>query len=111
LKNLNNENIDVSKVRMCCIDEMLESWIIADGRGVTSYFQSLTTQKLTSFSDHKKVTEQNNAEDRIKKYNARYNKAVHNLSIVKQLPDFSRAAKWNPSFGEFVNYVNEICPQ
>ena len=28
--------VDIAKVIMCCIDEMLESWLIADGRGVTN---------------------------------------------------------------------------
>src|SRR5687768_13714354 len=30
--HLTTENIDMTKVIMCCIDDMLESWLIADGR-------------------------------------------------------------------------------
>ena len=99
----------MTKVIMCCIDEMLESWLIADGRGVTNYFQSLNHQS-PKFDDHKTRAEQTAPKQRLEAYNGRYNEYKDNLGILHGLnKDYSRAAKWNDSFGEFVNAVQQIC--
>lgn len=103
--------IDMSKIIMCCIDEMLESWLIADGRGVTNYFQSLKHLN-PKFPDHKSKAEQTAPKQRLEVYNGRYNEYKDNLGILLGLnKDYSRAAKWNESFGEFVSAVQQICPQ
>ena len=88
---------------------MLESWMIADGRGVTTYFQTINHQSPT-FNDNKTSQEQTSPKDRLKKYNGRYNESVDNIGIVKALPDFTRAARWNDSFGHFKQSVEAICP-
>ncbi|MBX9732870.1 MAG: hypothetical protein K2X37_02320 [Chitinophagaceae bacterium] len=110
-KNLTAAGVDMTKVIMCCIDEMLESWLIADGRGVTNYFQGLNHQS-PKFDDHKTKAEQASPKEKLSIYNGRYNEYKDNLGIVKGLGgDYSRAVKWNTSFGEFVDAVNRICPQ
>jgi hypothetical protein len=109
-KNLTTEKVDLSKVVLCCIDEMLESWLISDGRGVTNYFKEIN-HLSTEFPDHKKKTEQTSPKERIKKYNGRYNESVDNIGIVKALPDFTRIEKRNDSFAEFASAVKEICKQ
>jgi hypothetical protein len=106
--NLANENIDRTKIIMCCIDEMLESWMIADGRGVTNYFKAISHLSPV-FPDHKSKTEQTAPKERLKKYNGRYNETVDNIGIVKLLPDFSRAERCNASFAEFTDAVRRIC--
>lgn len=107
--HLATEKIDMTKIIVCCIDDMLESWMIADGRGVTNYFQSISHQS-PKFPDHSTKAEQVAPKDRLKKHNGRYNESVDNIGIVKALPDFTRAIKWNASFGNFANAVNRICP-
>lgn len=107
-KNLKTEVVDQSKVIMCCINEMLESWLISDGRGVTNYFRKFSHQSPV-FDDHKSPSEQTAPKERIKKFNGRYNDAVDNIGIVKELPDFNRAAKRNDSFGYFKTSVDDIC--
>ena len=104
-----NRECNLTKIIYCCIDEMLESWMIADGRGVTTYFQTINHQSPT-FNDNKTSQEQTSPKDRLKKYNGRYNESVDNIGIVKALPDFTRAARWNDSFGHFKQSVEAICP-
>lgn len=107
--NLTNVGINMAKIVMCCIDEMLESWLIADGRGVTNYFQRLNHQS-PKFPDHKNKASQTAPKQRLESYNGRYNEYKDNLGILNGLnKDYSRAANWNASFGEYVNAVQRIC--
>ncbi len=97
--------IDLAKIVFCCIDEMLESWIVADGRGITAYFQGKTTHKLEKFKD----AGPSKPKERITNYNSRYNDFTDDLGIVQAMPDFDRAAKGNASFGEFCAAVRRWC--
>ena len=106
--HLATEHIDMTKIIMCCIDDMLESWMIADGRGVTNYFKAFDNRSPV-FPDHKTKAEQVAPKERLKKHNGRYNESVDNIGIVKSLPDLNRATGWNTSLGNFVNAVNQIC--
>jgi hypothetical protein len=107
-RNLTNGGVNLTRIIFCCINEMLESWMIADGRGVTTYFQNIN-QQSPAFPDHRSQQAQSSPKNRLIKYNGRYNESVDNIGIVKGLPDFTRAARWNDSFGQFVNSVNQIC--
>lgn len=112
---LSNLKVNTTKVFLCCIDEMLESWLIADGDGVTNWIKSKTTHNIKAFSDHK-AGKQNAPKEKIDNYlkanfgKIKYNDYIHNEQIIKHLPNYDKATKWNSSFGEFVNYVNKICP-
>lgn len=106
--HLATQHIDMTRIIMCCIDDMLESWMIADGRGVTNYFLSIRHQS-PKFPDHARKAEQVSPKDRLKKYNSRYNESVDNIGIVKALPDFKRAIKRNTSFWFFANEVSRLC--
>jgi len=106
---LTKQSVDRSRVFLCCIDEMLESWIVADGRGITSYFQSLTTHNVGMFADCKKLSEQTNPKERIKKFNGRYNDFTDDFKIVKCMPEFNRPAQRNTSFRHFKESVEQIC--
>lgn len=108
-QHLTSVGIDISKVILCCIDEMLESWLIADGRGVTNYFKKFDSRSR-KFRDHKKQAEQSSPKERLKLFNARYNEYNDNFGILMELKkDYSRAAKWNASFGHFVSAIEQIC--
>lgn len=110
-RNLIIAGIDLEKIKMCCIDEMLESWLIADGRGVTNYFQELN-QHSPKFPDRKREAQQTAPKQRLEAYNGRYNEYNDNFGILLGLNgDYSRAARWNSSFGRFVEAVAEICHQ
>ncbi|MBK8626476.1 MAG: hypothetical protein IPN86_13190 [Saprospiraceae bacterium] len=110
IEKLVASRIDMDKVFMCCIDEMLESWLIADGRGVTNYFKSINHLN-SKFPDHKSKADQSAPKQRLENYNGKYNEYKDNIGILKGLnKDYSRAVKWNDSFGEFVNNIQSICP-
>ena len=104
------EGVDLARVFLCCIDEMLESWLIADGRGVTTYFQGLTTHNVGIFPDHKKPSEQVNPKNKITRFNGKYNDYTDDFQIVKCLLDFNRVARWNASFGRFKTAIEQVCP-
>jgi hypothetical protein len=97
--------VNMSRVVQCCIDEMLESWIVADGRGVTA-FLSTQNSHLGEFKD----APPSNPKERLKKYYAGYNDFLHDLGIVQAMPDFDRAARKNASFGRFCAAIHKACP-
>lgn len=101
--------VDQSRVFLCCIDEMLESWIVADGRGITAYFQSLTTHNVGTFADCKKPSQQTSPKERIERFNGRYNDFTDDFKIVKCMPEFNRPAQRNASFRHFKESVEQIC--
>jgi len=109
-------NIDLQRVFVCCIDEMLESWLIIDGRGFDRWLQLKTNHPLADFGDHTSRAEQSDPKNRIRaflriNYGAwKYNESEDNFEIVKHLPDFDRAARWNESFRFFKESVEAICP-
>lgn len=98
-----------SKIILCCIDQMLESWMIVDGRFITDYFQKFSPARLQKFSDNKDSASQSNPKDRITNYNGRYNDYKDNLKIVKSITDFTMHARWNDSFRFFKESVESIC--
>ena len=107
--NLQKEKVNLDQIIFCCIDEMLESWLIADGRGVTDYFKKFDNRSPV-FQDNKTRQTQAAPKNKIMKHNGRYNETVDNIGIVKALPDFNRATQWNGSFKQFVENVVRICP-
>ncbi len=115
-EELEKMGVPLQDVYLCCIDEMLESWLIADGSGVSDWINSKTTHRIKPFPDHKTKQDQSSPKDRIKAYlkanygKWKYNDYEDNLDILKQLPNFNKAIKWNPSFAEFAENINQICP-
>lgn len=112
---LNLLNIDPKHVTLCCISDMLESWLIADGRGIDNWLAHKTKHAIKNFGDHKTNNEQTEPKDRIKKFlrdnyrKWKYNDYKDNFAIVQHLPDLDRVAKWNQSFAHFKAGVDSIC--
>jgi len=108
--------VDKTKIFLCCISDMLESWLIADGRGIDTWLASKTNHPMPGFGDHKTAAEQTSPKDRIKNYlranygKWKYNDFENNFDIVKHIPEFGRVANWNDSFRVFKNNVEAICP-
>ncbi len=107
---LNTAEVNLQQVKLIGMDEMLESWLIADGRGVTAYFQSLTVHPREPFDDRKTLSRQKKPKEQLKKYNSRYNDFTDNVKIVKCLPDFQRAARYNAPFQRFKQFIESLCP-
>jgi hypothetical protein len=102
--------VDIHRVFCCCIKDMLESWMIGDGKIITSYFQKFTNHKLEIFPDYKSSVEQSKPEEKLSRYNKRYNKFTDNFEIVKTMTDFKKIAQRNESFKFFKESVEAICP-
>jgi len=108
--------IDQDKITLCCITEMLESWLIADSRGINNWLATKTNRNLRSFDDHATEAEQTAPKERIKRYLGehfnkwKYNDYNDNFAIVKQFPDFDRVARRNASFAHFREHIERICP-
>jgi len=102
--------INRTKVILCCISDMLESWMIVNGQFITNYFQQFSTKPLQSFGDNKTSAFQAEPKNRIKKYNGKYNDYTDNFKIVKLIDDFSMHARWNDSFRFFKENIERICP-
>ena len=114
--SLQQVGADRTKIFLCCISDMLESWLIADGRGIDAWIASKTNHAMPGFGDHKTAAEQTNPKDRIKNYlrehfgKWKYNDFENNFDILKHIPEFSRVANWNDSFRFFKERVEAICP-
>jgi hypothetical protein len=114
---LDKEKVNKERVFLCCINEMLESWMIADGRGITRWINTKTPHTIPDFGDCKDAASQSAPKDRIKAYlrehynKWKYNDYEDNFDIIKHLPDFERAGRWNASFNEFKKAIEQICQQ
>jgi hypothetical protein len=110
VENLNSLGIDSARVVLCCIKDMLESWMLGDGNAITEYFQSLNpSHRLSRFPDYKSSIEQSKPEEKLVKYNGRYDKYSDNFKIVKRIKDFGKIATRNDSFKFFKESVEKIC--
>jgi len=101
--------INKSRIILCCIKDMLESWMLGDGAAITQYFQNLTTHPIPNFPDYKSEIDQSKPEEKLSRYNSKYNKYTDNFKIVKLIDDFEKIAKRNESFGHFKRSVERIC--
>ena len=109
-EKLNALGINKSKIILCCIKDMLESWLLGDGKTITAYFQSFNpTHKIETFPDYKSAIDQCKPEQKLSKYNSKYNKFTDNFKIVKMISDFDKIANRNDSFKFFKESVEQIC--
>lgn len=107
---LDGLDVDKGKIFLCCIKDMLESWMLGDGQTITAYFQQYSpTHVLGSFPDYKSEIDQSKPEEKLSRYNGRYNKFTDNFEIVKRITDFNKIAKRNNSFAFFKESVEKIC--
>jgi uncharacterized protein DUF4276 len=90
--SLTNAEVDLEKVRMVCIEEELEAWLLADGRAVSKV---LSTQiREVSVGDGKKPERIDKPKTRMMKLfqqNKReYADHIHAIKIAEALPDLKR---------------------
>jgi|ERR1700733_1748829 len=109
LEGLESIGVNKTRVILCCIKDMLESWMLGDGNAITAYFQSFTSHRLIPFPDYKSAVDQSKPEEKLKKYNGRYNKYADNFKIIKHIRDFDKIANRNDSFKFFKESIEKIC--
>jgi hypothetical protein len=116
MANLNLLNVPVAKVRLCCIDEMLESWLIADSRGINQLVEKLAHPHPTlPMADNKSNAEQADPCNKISRHFKQnklrgFTSFIHSKLIYEYLSDLVKARKWNVSFNEYCIFIEEICP-
>jgi hypothetical protein len=116
ITELTKLNVDLTKVKFACIDEELESWLIADARGFNAWIQSKTTHALRAMDDNKRRAEQSKPKDRIRNYLRAnypawtYNDSKDDIEIFNNLPSLDRARNWNDSFDNLCQMIEVICP-
>ncbi len=107
-QSLQAENIDLSKVFLVCIKEMLEAWLLADHRAVTAMLQQLKhphpVSRISRFSNPDSIR---NPKKRLTKIftqelgpRRRYVDYRHALLIARQIADFTKIRRSN-SFQRF----------
>jgi hypothetical protein len=108
-KKLTQRNIPEDFYKLICVEYELESYIVADGRGLTAYRQSLTTHKMPAFTDRKRKHDQKGPKYVIWNYWGDYNETLHALKLFELLPDFNRVYARNPSFKRFKDTIMTWC--
>ncbi len=105
---LQTENVDLSKVFLVCIKEMLEAWLLADHRAVAAMLQPLKhphpVSRILRFSNPDGIR---NPKKRLTKIftqelgpRRRYVAYLHALLIARETQDFSRIRR-SVSFQRF----------
>lgn len=109
-EKLDTLGVEKTKIILCCIKDMLESWMLGDGAAITEYFQALSpSHRLSQFPDYKSEIDQSKPEEKLKRYNGRYDKYTDDFKIVKLIKDFDKIANRNASFRFFMRAVENIC--
>ncbi len=104
------KGLDMQKITIICIKQMLETWLIADENAVRNY--KIKKHKLTatqpSFNGGKKQLYNPKPKDLIEIYLSEYNPTTTALEIIKQA-DLNTVGRLCSSFAEYKNFINKNC--
>ncbi len=107
---LREQGIDLEKVSVVCIKQMLETWLIADENAVRNY--KIKKHKLTdnepSFNGGKKQLNNPKPKNLIESYLSEYNPTTTALEIIKEA-SLSKVERWSESFRNFKGFIAENC--
>jgi hypothetical protein len=107
---LQSMRLDMQKITLICIKQMLETWLIADENAVPNY--KIQKHKLTAaqpyFNGGKKQLYNPKPKDLIETYLSEYNPTTTALEIIKQA-DLNIVGRRCSSFVEFRNFINKNC--
>ena len=110
-KNLIAANVDLSKIKLICIEPELEGWLIVDGAALTKYKTDICRpHPVKKFNGAKLSAKSNNSKNTISKYLERkYNDIIEAIRIVKNIEDFDKIARKHESFSRLKEFVEEVC--
>jgi hypothetical protein len=107
---LRSMGLDMQKITLICIKQMLETWLIADENAVLNY--KIKKHKLTAtqpyFNGGKKQLNNPKPKDLIETYLSDYNPTTTALEIIKQA-DLNIVCRRCSSLVEFRNFINKNC--
>jgi hypothetical protein len=109
--NLKSANVNVSKVKLICIEPELEGWIIVDGSALTKYKEEISSSRpVEKFNKVKQLNKSNDSKNRINKYLKRkYNDVVDAIKIVKHFDNFDKVARKHTSFRRLKEFIENLC--
>lgn len=104
-ESLNAANVQLSNVSLICVEEELESWLIADGRAISSYLSTTTrsvkighTKNSDRYRNPKKRLNQYFTQNRGSGFN--YIDYLHAEKLIELIPDFQKI-KYSNTFSRF----------
>ncbi len=103
-----------SRVRLVCIEKMLEAWLIADGRALSAFLSTAAHRvRIPHRKNSESITDPKAALIGVFRKSGshffRYVDRDHAKGIARQLPDLSRLRKLD-SFAYFERHVTEAQP-
>lgn len=105
-----SKGLNMQRISIICIKQMLETWLIADENAVRNY--KIKKHKLTAaqpnFNGGKKQLNNPKPKDLIEDYLTSYNPTTTALEIMKEA-DLNTIARRCNSFIEFRNFVRKNC--
>ncbi len=109
-EKLLSKGLDMEKISIICITQMLETWLIADENAVRNY--KIKKHKLSApqptFNGGKKQLNNPKPKDLIEDYLSSYNPTTAALEIIKEA-DLNLIARRCESFVEFRNFIDKNC--
>lgn len=107
---LQSMRLDMQKITLICIKQMLETWLIADENAVRNY--KIKKHKLTAaqpyFNGGKKQLYNPKPKDLIEAYLSDYNPTTTALEIIKQA-NLNTVGRRCSSLVEFRDFINKNC--
>lgn len=105
-----SKGLNIQKISIICIKQMLETWLIADENAVRNY--KIKKHKLTAaqpnFNGGKRQINNPKPKDLIEKYLSEYSPTTTALDIIKQA-DLNTVGRRSSSFIEFRNFIQKNC--
>lgn len=95
LQSLTDAGADITKTRLVCVEAMLETWLLTDGRAIASIITETTRRQCRRVhidSDFQHFPDPKDHLDRMfRRHNSSYVDRVHAVKIVRAWPNFDRA--------------------
>ena len=109
-ENLRSAGVDLSKVKLICIEPELEGWLIVDGTALTAYkTQICHPHRVRAFNGRNEQSNSNESKRVISKYlERRYSDITEAKQIAAKITNFDRVARTHKSFRRFKEFVEEL---
>jgi hypothetical protein len=110
LTKLKDEQIDLRKIKLICIEPELESIFLTDGNVLTSYKQQRShPHPVKSFNGKTLKKNDKKAKTYISNYLERkYNDMLEAIKIVQHITDYNKIAKEHNSFKRLKEFVESL---
>jgi len=111
LKKMESEQVDLTKIKLICMEPELEGWLLVEGKALTDYNAQLChPHRVEKFTGKKLRSNSNEAKKVISKYlGHKYNDVAEALRIIQHIDSYDKIAKKHPSFARLKTFIGKIC--